>query len=519
MAAPWEKYQAPKQEVGPWSKYQPQDQVAPDSIPQRLTEIVGIINRAAAPYAIAGTIPVVGPAALAATDVAASLYNLGAQAVGGRPIMTGSEAIQANLPEMLFPYREPRTKPERILASAVEAGIGAKSTANALRQLATMAQPSGARNILTELGRNEAAQAGAAAGASAVPQIAQEYFDVTSPAILTGLGFAGGAAGGLTTQRITQKRPPSVEELKGSAKRGYREVEQAGIVFAPQSYDGLVGRISQRLADEAYNPRAETPMKTVVAALNEKKGQPLDYKDFEKLRIIARDAAKSNDASTRRLSKIVVQELDNYVNNASASDIVSGNLPKMQLAISQARTDYAAAMRGEKIEEAVANAKLTGGGVADYQREFLKLFKNKREMRQFSPEQKEAIKRTAQSGGYIDILDSIGSVSPISRTKGALPINVGALATSYAIDPTSTSMYSPQNLLKFGALTTASQLAANQLIARRARIAGDIARGGYMRDQLTAAQVGFPSSVSILERQAAPINFLAEQQRLAEQGF
>lgn len=496
-----------------------QQAVAPDSIPQRLAEYAGIINRAAAPYAVASTIPLVGPAALAATDVVANLYNLGAQTLGGRPIMTGSEVIQANLPEMLFPYREPRTKEQRLLSSVVEAGIGAKATANALRELSAMTRPGTTQNILAELGRNQAGQVGAAVGATGVPQVAQEYFDVTSPAELFALGIIGGAGGGLTAQRVTQKRPPSTEQFRASASRAYDEVKQAGIVFAPQSYDNLVTRINQKLSDEAYNPRAESPMKNVVAALAEKKGKPLDYKDFEKLRIIAQDAAQSDDASTRRLSKIVVKELDDYVYGAKSQDIVSGNLPQMQLAIRKARSDYAAAMRGSTIEKAVERAKLTGGNVEDYQREFRALFNDEDAMRQFSSEQKAAIKKTAQVGGYIDILDSIGAVSPISRVKGALPVNVGALATSYAIDPTSTSMYSPQNLMKFGAITTASNLAARGLISRRARIAGDIARGGFMRDQLSPTQLAIPVGTSILERQAAPINFLAEQQRLAEQGF
>lgn len=493
--------------------------VAPDSIPQRLTEWAGIINRAAAPYAIAGAIPVVGPAALAATDFAASLYNLGAEALGGRRIMTGSQAIQAALPETLFPYREPRTKAQRIASSAIEAGIGAKSTANALRSLATMAQPGQLQNVLRELGTNQTAQAAAAAGAVAVPGIAEEYFDVENPAIKTALGIVGGVTGAGASRRLTQTKPPTTAELKESAGKAYKEVENAQIVFAPQSYDALVGRINQRLTDEAYNPRAETPMKNVVAALNEKKGRPLDYKDFEKLRVIARDAAKSPDASTRRLSKLVVKELDNYVSNAKANDIVSGDLPKMQLAIFEARQNYAAAMRGADIEEAIRKAKLTGGGVADYQREFRALRNNTKKMRGFTPDQVRAIEKTAQVGGYIDILDSIGEASPLSRTKGVLPINLGALGAAYAIDPTSQSALSPERLAQVALATTSARIAANQLIARRARIAGDIARGGYGRNALTPAQIAFPTGVSMLERERAPVNFLMEQQRLAEQGF
>lgn len=497
----------------PFAEFEDAPGPAADSIPQRMAQYAGVINRAAAPYLLASRVPF-GPAALAATDVLTSLVNVGARALGKEPpLMTGSEAIQSMLPDIAF--REPETKPQRILSTGVEAATGGKVTANQLAQLASTLGPSRTRNVLTELGKKEDVQAAVAAGSAITPQTAFEYFGVTDPTQLALLSAAGGVvtAGGAAAMR---GKPLTVAKLKETSEKRYGEAEQSGVVFSPQSYDSVVTTIKQRLSDSAYNPRAESPIKNVLAALDEKKGVPLDAKEFDKLRQIANDAAASNDKATRRLAKVIIKELDTFVDNATPQDVVSGNINQYQGSIRAARDAYARAMRGEEIEELIRRAKLAGGTTRDYQREF-KNFRNsrnfKKRIKSFSPEQIAAIEKTASSGGYIDILDAIGELSPIARHGFGLPGNIIAgLGTSLASDVTPQSYITPENFLKLAAVSTASRVAANQLAARRARLAGELMRDptGTRQNVLSGPQIAFPIGVNMLE-QAPVLNYLSGQ--------
>ena len=514
---------APKSKADPYAEFadapaadpyaQFADATAPaaDSIPQRIAEYAGVINRAAAPYLLASRVPY-GPAALAATDVLTSLVNVGAQALGKEPpLMTGSQAIQSILPDIAF--RKPETKPQRILSAGVEAATGAKITANQLSQLASTLTPSRTRNVLAELGKKQDAQAAVATGSAIAPQTAVEYFDVTDPTQLALLSAAGGVvtAGGAAAMR---GKPPTVAQLKETSTKRYGEAEQSGVVFNPQSYDNVVTTIRRRLSDSAYNPRSESPIKNVLAALDEKKGTPLDAKEFDKLRQIANDAAASNDRATRRLAKIVTKELDAFVDNATPQDVVAGNINQYQGAIRAARDAYTRAMRGEEIEELIRRAKLAGGTTKDYQREF-RNFRNSRDFRKriksFTADQIAAIEKTAAGGGYLDILDAVGELSPIARHGFGLPGNIVAgLGASVASDVTPQSYITPENFLKLAAVSTASRVAANQLAARRARLAGELMRDplGTRRNVLSGPQIAFPVGVNMLE-QAPVLNYLS----------
>lgn len=484
-----------------------------DGIPQRIAQYTGVINRAVAPYLIASRVPFGAPA-LAATDLITSLVNVGAQAMGKEPpLMTGSQAIQSMLPEIAF--REPETKPQRIISAGAEAATGGKVIANKLSELTSILGPSRTKNVLTELGRKENVQAAVAAGSAITPQTAFEYFGVTDPTQLALLGVAGGVttAGGAAAIR---GKPLTSTQLRETSTKRYGEAEASGVIFAPQSYDNVVATIRQRLADSAYNPRSESPIKNVLAALDEKKGMPLDAKEFDKLRQISNDAAASNDRATKRLAKIVIKELDNFVDNAKPNDIVSGNLAQYQGAIKSARDAYARAMRGEEVEELIRRAQLAGGSTADYRREF-RNFRNSRDFRKriksFTPEQIAAIEKTAETGGYIDILDRIGELSPIARHGYGLPANViAALGTSVASDMTPQSYLNPENFLYLTGASTASRLAANQLAARRARIAGELMRDplGTRQNVLSGPQIAFPTGVNVIE-QSPVLNYLAGQ--------
>lgn len=236
MAAPWEKYQAPKTATGPWSKYK-----EPDAIPAGRSSWLAdvareVINPNLAPYATAAGLGglVGGPAGAAvatggllASDVAVGgVVNPLLQAFGQEPMMTPSEAINAMYgPNIVAPEA---TTSGRRAARTIGAFVApTRATIGAVNELAPMVTSPVTRNVLTTLAEKPGAQTVAAIGGGTAVGAGQEA-GVTDPLALLALALAGGAAptiaavpikaGARTVYNITEPfLPGGAEKVKARA--------------------------------------------------------------------------------------------------------------------------------------------------------------------------------------------------------------------------------------------------------------------------------------------------------------
>lgn len=532
---------------------------APEGIPQRqgldaLSQYAGVINRAIAPYAtvgIGGTVaggPLAGAGAvgtLALTDLGATLANLGLQAAGSeRRVPVPSDVIrsgyEAVMPSAFSGFREPETTGQRYVGTGAEAAMSAFSQANALRQLAQTYGPGVAKNVLSTLGRDRAAQTAAATGGASAQQAMIEESEpgtaLRNPLLVAAVGALGSMATGRlaargpqTIKEMVGKGTPSEEQLYKQAKAKYSELDNSGVVFSGSAYDRLLSSLKNRLADAGYKETtAESAITSILNKMGKFSGKNQTWSELDRVRSdIGKSLIKSNDENVRRLGREMADEIDEFVDNVSPRDLVisvgpggtakTGDVKRLLAARDQARNLWGQVSRSEEMSELLRQAKLEAGATditldQAIRNKFLNLAKAQdgRKLKRFSPEEQQFILEVSQGGDFTRLLSEFSDALKFNRgLGGGLYLGVGGLATPYAaqlgqIDfPTALALGTGIA----GVRGTTSAL-SNRLAARRAETAARAMRG--FRPQPVTA-IGLPS----VQTAVSPnVNFLTQSEVL-----
>lgn len=357
---------------------------------------VGVAARAAYPYATAAALgaaagapfggPVgaaagagLGPLGLALGDIATTGYNVATPLFGGTRVPLPSENIQA-LYERLGLGRRPETPEQELLSAGVGGATGAGAQARGFNLLARQLSPSVTRNVMTELGRQPAVQAGAGAGAAAAPTALREYGDVEDPyaamtssllgAVVGGRAVSGAgnvARGAVSTARMAAT--PTPEELRSQARVAYTRAENAGVTYDPTAVQTFGQNLSQTLRntgfDETLHPRAAVALRRVQeAGAPDPSGAaaPVRFEDLETLRRISRNARLSLDPDERRIGGIIAREIDNFTLRPPANAVAGGDSAAASAAIREARSAWSRMRKSDEIEELVERARLSATG-------------------------------------------------------------------------------------------------------------------------------------------------------------
>jgi hypothetical protein len=507
-------------------------------IPQRqgfdlASQYIGVINRAVAPYVTAAAAggavggpygAAVAPAALAITDVGATLANLGLQATGAETrVPVPSEVIRSGF-EQVVPsaFREPETAAQRFTSTGAEAATGAATQANALRELAIQYGPGVVRNVLTAMGRGPAAQTAAAVGGAEAQQALIETSEPGSaqrnPVLVAAVGTLGsilagraGARGPQSVRELLGKGTPTEEQVYQQAKAKYREFDKAGVAFSSTAYDRMLGNLRQRLADAGYTD--QSAITSVLNKLDKFKGQPRNLTDIDTARSdVTKSLIKSQDENVRRLGREIADELDDFVVNASPNDVISGNLPQALSNLNEARRLWTQVSRSEQMSELFRRAKLSDQPLdTAVRQEFRALAKNKRRFDKFSPEEQDFIMKVVEGGKVAEALTDFSEALRVQRSLGGtLYLGAGGLATPYAasvgqIDPL-TAITIMGGVTGTRGITSA---VANRLAAQRAATAGRAMRG-FRPEPL--ASLALPTAQAAIR--PGDVNFLQQSEVL-----
>lgn len=494
----------------------------------------GVINRAVAPYLTAQAVaPGLGPLALGATDITASLANLGAAALGREPVMqTGSEAIRQLYPEAVM--REPETPTQAIVGSGLEAATGATSVSTAAGQTANLlralrSQPGGqasvSENVLRELGRRPDIQAVSGFAAGAAPQASIEYSEpgsiMQSPLVLATMSALAGAG----TAKVSARGPqiiketfgvgtPSLEQTTVRARQLYNNLDRSGVAFSPIAMDTLGQRVSGRLAQEGFTVGVNNipAVNKQVRIIDNLRNKSLTYSELANIRSQAqKDTFKSTDSNVRRLGQVIVDEIDDFVNTAPNSFVISGNLPAIRQMIGEAKNLWRQKSRSENIEELIRKAKIDRKRPFDeaLRDEFSALEKNEKKFFKYSPEEQEFISYVARGGKPAEFLSAISQgLRPGSPFGGT---TYGGLGLGGALG----AQFMP------GTFTPAEAIAAGATLYGGGRVLGGVSNVLARRRAMeaSAGMRGYRKEATPFPATTAPVNFLAEQERINQLGF
>lgn len=362
---------------------------------------VGLTGRAAVTGAL--SLP-----ALAA-DPLANLVNMAA----GKTVMTPpSQGIQNLMTAAGVPA------PETGLERAVQTG------ASAMAGIAPQAALAKVTPALAPLGQNLLQQTAAAGAGGTAAQVAsdavQEATDNPLASIVAGLaaGTVAGSLGAKTASSLSQQRQPLVtlDEIKKRAQQSYSTMENLGVQVKPKSILDTFDNIESKLVKENFNPKLDThkPVAQVLEQIRTMVGQQrVPFTRLEQMRSALVDLKNSKEPATRKYAGQAVAELDNYISNLGAKDIVAGtaNVGEAVKAVQTARKDWRNLSRATVIEDAlnVAEAKALDPKASEgelIRRQLINLASNKDKMRVFTERERNAIKSVA-SGPVADPLLSL----------------------------------------------------------------------------------------------------------------
>jgi hypothetical protein len=308
--------------------------------------------------------------------------------------------------------------PETGLERAVQTG------ASAMAGIAPQAALAKVTPALAPLGQNLLQQAAAAGAGGTAAQAAsdavQEATDNPLASIVAGLaaGTVVGSLGAKTATSLSQKRQPliTLDEIKKRAQQSYSTMENLGVQVKPKSILDTFDNIESKLVKENFNPKLDThkPVAQVLEQIRTMVGQQrVPFTRLEQMRSALVDLKNSKEPATRKYAGQAVAELDNYISNLGAKDIIAGkaNVGEAVKAVQTARKDWRNLSRATVIEDAlnVAEAKALDPKASEgelIRRQLINLASNKDKMRVFTERERNAIKSVA-SGPVTDPLLSL----------------------------------------------------------------------------------------------------------------
>jgi len=404
------------------------------SMTEKISRGLGSIARGAAvpvTGAIAGGALAGPPGAIAGGLAlpAAELITTGLNALlpNQYDIPSPTSTVEKGLTRLGFP--QPETQTERALQVGGGALGNVGGQVGALGRLGQTATSPVARGIAQTLSQQPARQVAAALPVGATSQyVAEETGSPTlgmAAGIAAGIPFAMGAKGTL--------QAPTVQELKGQAGQQYKFAEDLGAVFKKDSYNQFANKLESTLAKEGLDKTLQPRVFAALERIKDTKNSNVTLENMEILRRIGQAAGSSVDASERRLASIMIDNLDDFVENAQPSQLAKGSSEAVR-ALTDARELWKRAKKTEIIDDLVASAELRAeanysqSGVENaLRRKLVNLADNPRKLRVFSKEEQELIKSTAKGGSVQNALRLFGKLAPTGVISGGVSVGGGAL--------------------------------------------------------------------------------------------
>lgn len=271
--------------------------------------------------------------------------------------------------------------------------------------------------------------------------------DAKGVAVDMALGAAGAKLGDMAFKGVVgaaskalRPKTPGVDALAAAKNAAYDAAEAAGVRFNPNTFNGLITATGQDLAAENLNPLLHPNVVGVLDEMAKMRGQSPSLTEMDQLRRFVRmnaiDGAKPDE---QRLGKIILGNIDDFINSARAPQVVAGDPAAGAAAISTARDMNTRLMKTRAVNEAVDQAGLrasatgSGGNVDNATRQnVLRVLKK---TYNFTPEEEAAAQKAIAGTPVQNLLRLLGRMSPTNGAIPALTMGIGGLVNPVAAAP------------------------------------------------------------------------------------
>lgn len=221
------------------------------------------------------------------------------------------------------------------------------------------------------------------------------------------------------SKKLLSEAAPSIDTLKSSARAIYDQIDESGAVIRPSLFEGFVKNVSSTLQKEGLDPdltpQAQGLLKRLVTEVD---SGDITVSRLDTLRKVAKGVADSTDPSDARLGVIAVNKIDDLIERLgpeafekSANVRINGK--PLSEAFKDARNLWGRARRAETLNTAVELASDQASGFENGLRiQFRSVLNkiNKGQLKGFSNEEKEAIRKVVQGGTLENTVKQLGKL-------------------------------------------------------------------------------------------------------------
>ena len=334
----------------------------------------------------------------------------------------------------------------------------------------------------------------------------------------------GAAAGAIATPRGAKpqaKAAPTLDELTAQKNAAYKAVDDSGVAYKPEAFDGLVSDITTTLGKARFNPKLHPKTAAMLDHINglanQAAGHAPTLTDLDQLRqVIGRDVASSSDPGERLMGQMMRQKIDSFIASAGPDQIIAGDPQAAAKLIQQARglnTRVEKLRTLDGLDEAAADragATGTGGNINNATRQNIIRFQTR--VNNLTPDEAAMTQKIIRGTPVGNALREVGSFSPQGGTvRAGASIVTGAMShgaipaagfiSKLASDAiTARNVQALRDLIASGGVAAAEvsrQLADPRYAEIRAQLANDLAvqagiQGSSRRGSVTAEVVGHP---------------------------
>lgn len=234
------------------------------------------------------------------------------------------------------------------------------------------------------------------------------------------------------SKSLQKQPPPSVNELFNKGAKAFKDADKAGVVIRKDAAQGLAQRINSKLTKDGLDPTLHPRSTAALQRVMHDTQVDMPFAKLETLRKIAKDAAGSLEKSDRRFGKVIINEIDDFIQSMDGHAVTRGDSAAARASILKARDYWSRASKGELLEGLVDRAgiragQFSGSGFENAIRtEFRQLALNQNRMRMFTAAEQAAIKRVAQGGAIANGLRMVGKFAPRGVISTAISVGGGS---------------------------------------------------------------------------------------------
>lgn len=403
-------------------------------IEERVSRIPGLVARGMAPSMMGAALGApLGPVGMLAGSLAIPAAELTSQAYNAivpedyRLKVTPSQAISNLLTQIGLP--QPETTPERMITQGSSALGGTAASIPGFMRLGQVAATPTRRAVSTQMAAAPGSQMVAAPVGAATGEAVESATD--SP--LAGM-FANIVAGGVAGARRGEKpQVPTKESVKDAARAAYEVATSAGVIVQPNSFQKRLTDIETTVKSAGFDADLHPKVAAVLRRFQTEGQTPKTLDELEILRRVASSAAGSLEKDERRLGRMIISKLDDYVENLGQADLIGGNAAAGSTALKTARNLWSRSVKTETLDDIIEKATTSASqysqsGMENALRtQFRQLANNKNRLSQFNSEEQAAIKYVARGGDIQNVLRYLGKLAPTGVVSGGLSTGAGYL--------------------------------------------------------------------------------------------